>query len=75
MDGIGSRPLLRANGSAGDLLADRAYPIEAVAMFRAAMTVAGAWLRDELNINPIAVGPVEGGPAAVRPIVGSRNQA
>jgi acetate kinase len=39
------------------------------------MTVAGAWLRDELNINPIAVGPVEGGPAAVRPIMGSRNQA
>jgi hypothetical protein len=49
------------------------HPIEAVADVPAVMT--GAWLRDELNINPIAVGPVEGGPAAVRPIVGSRNQA
>ena len=68
MDGIGSRPRLRANGPTGDPLADRAYPIEAVADVPAAMTVAGVWLRDKLNINPIAVGPVEGGPAAVRPM-------
>ena len=31
MDGIGSRPRLRASGADGDALADRTYPIEAVA--------------------------------------------
>ena len=66
MDGIGSRPRLRASGPIGDPLADRAYPIEAVADVPAAMAVAGAWLRDELNINPIAVGHrvVHGGPGS-----------
>ena len=42
MDGIGSRPRLRASGAAGDPLADRAYPLDVVADVRAAMTVAGA---------------------------------
>ena len=71
MDGIGSRPRLRASGAAGDPLADRAYPIEAVADVPAAMAVAGAWLRDELNINPIAVGHrvVHGGPDHARPVL------
>ena len=46
MDGIGSRPRLRASGSTGDMLADRAYPIEAVVDVPAAMSVAGAWLRE-----------------------------
>ena len=71
MDGIGSRPRLRANGPTGDPLADRAYPIEAVADVPAAMAVAGAWLRDELNINPMAVGHrvVHGGPDYARPVL------
>jgi len=71
MDGIGSRPRLRASGRNGDPLADRAYPIEAVADVPAAMAVAGAWLRDELDINPIAVGHrvVHGGPDFVRPVL------
>ncbi len=71
MDGIGSRPRLRASGPTGDPLADRAYPIEAVADVPAAMSVAGAWLRDELNINPIAVGHrvVHGGPDHARPVL------
>jgi hypothetical protein len=37
IDGIGSRPRLRANGVNGDPLADRAYPIEAVSDIPAAM--------------------------------------
>ena len=37
MDGIGSRPRLRASGATGDPLADRAYPIEAVPDVPAAM--------------------------------------
>ena len=71
MDGIGSRPRLRASGPTGDPLTDRAYPIEAVPDVPAAMAVAGAWLRDELNINPIAVGHrvVHGGPEYDRPVL------
>lgn len=71
MDGIGSRPRLRASGASGDPLADRAYPIEAVPDVPAAMTVAGDWLRDELRVTPIAVGHrvVHGGPDYVRPIL------
>ena len=71
MDGIGSRPRLRASGPNGDPMADRAYPIEAVAGVPAAIAVAGAWLRDELSINPIAVGHrvVHGGPDYARPVL------
>ncbi|MDA9492988.1 acetate/propionate family kinase [Bradyrhizobium sp. CCBAU 11361] len=70
MDGIGSRPRLRASGANGDTLADRAYPIEAVADVPAAMAIAGSWLRDELRIDPIAVGHrvVHGGPDYDRPV-------
>jgi len=70
MDGIGSRPRLRATGAKGDALADRAYPIEAVADVSAALMVAGSWLRDELRITPMAVGHrvVHGGPDYDRPI-------
>src|SRR5207245_1966147 len=64
MDGIGSRPRMRAAGAKGDTLADRAYPIESIADVPAAMMTAGAWLRDELQLSPIAVGHrvVHGGP-------------
>jgi acetate kinase len=71
MDGIGSRPRLRASGPNGDPLADRAYQIEAVADVPAAMTVAGTWLREENSIDPIAVGHrvVHGGPDHARPVL------
>jgi len=71
MDGIGSRPRLRASGSDGDPMADRAYPIEGVQDVPAAMAVVGGWLRDELRINPIAVGHrvVHGGPDYARPVL------
>jgi len=71
MDGIGSRPRLRATGATGDTLADRAYPIEAVADVSAGLMVAGAWLRDELRITPMAVGHrvVHGGPDYDRPVL------
>jgi acetate kinase len=64
MDGIGSRPRLRASGTNGDAVADRAYPIDAVPDVPAAMAVASAWLRDEVRITPMAVGHrvVHGGP-------------
>ena len=71
MDGIGSRPRLRATGAKGDTLADRAYPIEADADVAAGLMVAGAWLRDELRITPMAVGHrvVHGGPDYDRPVL------
>ena len=40
IDGIGSRPRLRASGASGDPMADRAYPIEAVPDVPAAMGIA-----------------------------------
>jgi acetate kinase len=71
IDGIGSRPRLRATGVNGDPLADRAYPIEAVSDVPAAMAIAGGWLRDELRISPMAVGHrvVHGGPDYDRPVL------
>ena len=71
MDGICSRPRLRASGPSGDPMADRAYPIEAVPDVPAAMAVAGDWLRDELRVTPIAVGHrvVHGGPDYSRPVL------
>ena len=70
MDGIGSRPRLRASGADSDPMADRAYPIEAVPDVPAAMGIAGGWLRDELRISPMAVGHrvVHGGPDYDRPV-------
>jgi acetate kinase len=71
MDGIGSRPRLRATDVNGDPLAERAYPVENVVDVPAALTVAGTWLRDELRINPLAVGHrvVHGGPDYASPIL------
>lgn len=71
VDGIGSRPRLRASGADNEPLADRAYPIESVSDVPAAMGVAGGWLRDELRISPMAVGHrvVHGGPDYDRPVL------
>lgn len=71
MDGIGSRPRLRATGPNGDTLADRVYPIESIPDVPAAMLVASAWLREELQLSPLAVGHrvVHGGPDYDRPVV------
>jgi acetate kinase len=70
MDGIGTRPRLRSSGPTGDTLAERAYPTESVADVPAAMSVAGAWLR-ELEISPIGVGHrvVLGGPDHAQPVL------
>jgi acetate kinase len=71
MDGIGSRPRLRASGASGETLADRVYPLENVEDVSAALKVASAWLRDELRITPLAVGHrvVHGGPDYDRPVL------
>jgi acetate kinase len=64
VDGIGSRPRLRATDATGDPLANRAYPIESVPDLPAALMFVSAWLRDELQLNLLAVGHriLHGGP-------------
>jgi acetate kinase len=71
IDGIGSRPRLRANGADSDPLADRVYPIESVPDIPAAIRIASEWLRDEVRITPMAVGHrvVHGGPDYDRPVL------
>ena len=71
IDGIGSRPRMRATAAAGDPMADCSYAADAVPDVPAAMDIAGAWLRDELRIEPIAVGHrvVHGGPEYDRPVM------
>jgi acetate kinase len=70
MDGIGSRPRLRATGVNGDSLVDQTYAIEAVQDVAAALMTTGEWLRNELGTNPLAVGHrvVHGGPDYDRPV-------
>jgi acetate kinase len=70
MDGIGSRPRLRATEANGNPLVDRAYTLEKVQDVSAALTVAGDWLRDEFGVTPLAVGHrvVHGGPDCDRPV-------
>ena len=58
-------------GQAGGTLVDRAYPIESVPDVPAALALAGSWLRDELQLSPLAVGHrvVHGGPDYDRPVL------
>ena len=71
VDGIGSRPRLRATGSDGDPMADRAFAIETIPDVTAALAAARDWLRDELGVSPLAVGHrvVHGGPDYDRPVM------
>lgn len=71
MDGIGRCPRLRASKAGGGPLANRAYPVETVPDVAAAMDITSTWLRDELHINPIAVGHrvLHGGPEHDRPVL------
>jgi acetate kinase len=70
MDGIGSRPRLRASGADGGILIDRNYAKDTVPDVSTALTTTGAWLRDDLRINPVAIGHrvVHGGPDYDRPV-------
>jgi acetate kinase len=70
VDGIGSRPKMRATSGDGTVLVDRKYESDAVADVTKALGVSGAWLRDELRIKPLAVGHrvVHGGPDYDRPV-------
>jgi acetate kinase len=71
MDGIGTRPRLRASAADGNTFVNREYGPEVIASVPAALQTAGAWLRDELCINPSAIGHrvVHGGPNYDRPVL------
>jgi len=70
MDGIGTRPRLRASGPDANSMVDREYDKDAVPSVPVALQTAGTWLREELDIRPTAVGHrvVHGGPDFDRPI-------
>ncbi len=71
VEGIGTKPELRASDASGRTVVERAYSNEIVPDVPAALQAAGAWLRDELRIDPIAVGHrvVHGGPDYGRPVL------
>jgi acetate kinase len=71
MDGIGSRPRLRATGHDGDPIADRAFAIDAIPDVTAALAAARDWLLDEVGVSPLAVGHrvVHGGPDYDGPVM------
>lgn len=71
IDGIGTKPRLRASGADGATLVDKTYAQAEVAEVPAALEVVGAWLREDQSIDPIAVGHrvVHGGPDYDRPVV------
>jgi acetate kinase len=70
MDGIGSRPRLRAAGPDKKPLIDQSYPAEKVPDLPAATQETGDWLRKTQKVNLVAVGHrvVHGGPEYSRPV-------
>jgi acetate kinase len=71
VEGIGTNPQLRATRADGKILVDRAYANEKVPDVPSGLNAAGAWLREELRIEPIAVGHrvVHGGPDYAGPVL------
>jgi acetate kinase len=70
IDGIGTRPRLRAEDAARRPLVDRSYSSGQVPDAAAALMTAGAWLRETQRLEPVAVGHrvVHGGPQYARPV-------
>jgi acetate kinase len=71
IDGVGTRPRLRGSGADGAQSVDREFRPEDVADVPAALHTAAAWLRDEQQIHPTAIGHrvVHGGPDYDRPVL------
>jgi acetate kinase len=70
VDGIGTRPRLRASDEGGAVLTDQSYDPAKIATVPAAIQAAGAWLREERKLDLAAVGHrvVHGGPQYDRPV-------
>ena len=71
MDGIGTRPRLRAAAADSQRLVDRIYAQHEVKDVPAAIAVAGAWLRETQAVDLVAAGHrvVHGGPDYDRPLL------
>jgi acetate kinase len=74
MDGIGTRPRLRASDADGKVVVERELAPGEVADVPAALRVASAWLRETHDIKPLAVGHrvVHGGPQFSQPVLVDR---
>jgi acetate kinase len=75
VDGIGSRPRIRAQTSKGSSLIDRQYGAREIADIPAAIGVAADWLRQTQDVELVAVGHrvVHGGPDYDRPVLIDQN--
>ena len=70
IDGIGTRPHLRAEGANQQLLINQSYSPTQIGDIPAALLCASAWLRETHRLVPAAVGHrvVHGGPKYDRPV-------
>ena len=75
VDGIGTQPRLRAHGADGAGIVDQRFERDQVPDVPTALHTAGTWLREEHDIDPIAVGHrvVHGGPKYDRPVLVDAN--
>jgi len=71
MDGIGTRPQLRAEAADKTPLIEHTYPAQKISDLPAALAETGAWLRDTQKFEVIAAGHrvVHGGPEYSRPVL------
>jgi acetate kinase len=71
VDGIGTRPKLRAHARDGACLVDRAFPVQEIPDVPAAISVTADWLRQTQRVTLVAVGHrvVHGGPQYDRPVL------
>jgi acetate kinase len=75
IDGVGTRPRLRAEAGDGTRLIDQMYAADRITDLPAAIEVASVWLRETQKVNLIAVGHrvVHGGPEFDRPVLVDEN--
>jgi acetate kinase len=75
VDGIGTKPRLRAADGTGTKLVDQMYEPGVVANVGTAIATAGEWLRNSQALNLVAAGHrvVHGGPDYDQPILVDRN--
>jgi len=71
IDGVGTRPRLRAETAQKEKLIDRTFPAEGIPDLPAAIQIAGDWLRETQKVTLVAVGHrvVHGGPVYEGPVL------
>jgi acetate kinase len=71
IDGIGTRPHLRATADSDSVTVDQVFDLDKVPDVATAMQVAGAWIREKFDLQFAAVGHrvVHGGPQYDRPVL------